>query len=109
MPDDTRYKATANSSDQKIKLLEVTIDDCEQSQQTISPILNLEGTGTQCIRVNQKALLSTSEKEVLFPDWMTWLEGEIVTCGDVIKGLCTVMEAASWRRGVIYFGDAIDT
>jgi hypothetical protein len=36
LPDDTRYKVSANSSNQKIKLLEeVTIDDPEQSQQTI--------------------------------------------------------------------------
>jgi hypothetical protein len=36
LPDDTRYNASANSSNQKIKLLEeVTIDDPEQSQQTI--------------------------------------------------------------------------
>jgi hypothetical protein len=48
LPDDTRYNSSANSSNQKIKLLEeVTIDDSEQSQQTISLILNLEGTGTQ--------------------------------------------------------------
>ena len=73
LPDDTRYRASANSPNQKIKLLEeVTLDDSEQSQQTISPILNLEGTGTQCI--NQKAPLM-SDKEVLFPDWVTTLEG----------------------------------
>ena len=46
LPDNTltRYSASANSSNQKIKLLEeVTIDDSEQSQQTISPVLFLEG------------------------------------------------------------------
>ncbi len=66
LPADTRYSASANSSDQKIKQLgEVTIDYSEQSQQTISLILSLEGTGTQCI--NQKVPL-TSDKEVLVPD-----------------------------------------
>jgi hypothetical protein len=46
-PDDTRYNASAN-----IKILEeeVTINDCEQSLQTISPILSSEGTDTQCIQ-----------------------------------------------------------
>ncbi len=79
MPDGTRYNASANSSNQKIKLLEeVTINDSEQSQQTISPIL--KGTGTQCI--DQKALL-TSDKEVLCPDWVAGLERETVTCEDV--------------------------
>jgi hypothetical protein len=44
LPDDTRYNASANSSN-KIKTLEewVTIDDSEQSLHTISPILSLEG------------------------------------------------------------------
>jgi hypothetical protein len=47
LPDDTRVDTSVNSSNQKIKLLEdVTIDDSEQLQQTISPILNLEGMGT---------------------------------------------------------------
>ncbi len=55
LPDDTGYNASANSPNQKITLLEeVTLDDSDQSQQTISPILILEGTGTQYI--NQKAL-----------------------------------------------------
>jgi hypothetical protein len=79
LPDDTCYNSSANSTNQKIKLLEeVTIDDSEPSQQTISPILNLEGTGTpghwQCI--DQKAPRPlTSDKEVLFPDWVSGLEG----------------------------------
>ncbi len=64
----------------------VTIDDSEQSQQTISPILNLGGTGTQCI--HQKTPL-TSDKEVLFPDWVTGLEGETATCEDVTIKLST--------------------
>jgi hypothetical protein len=88
LPDNTltRYSASANSSNQKIKLLEeVTIDDSEQSQQTISPILILEGTGTQCI--NQKALLTSDKKES--PDWVTGLEGETVTCEDVTFRLST--------------------
>jgi hypothetical protein len=58
----------------------------EQSQQTISLILNLEGTGTQCI--NQKAPL-TSDKEVLLPHWVTGLGGETVTCEDVTIKLST--------------------
>jgi hypothetical protein len=46
LPDYTRNDTSANSSNQKIKLLEeVTIDDSEQTQQTISPILNLDGGG----------------------------------------------------------------
>jgi hypothetical protein len=66
LPDETRCNTSANSLNQKIKLLEeVTNDDSELSQQTISQILNLEGTGTQCI--NQKAP-HTPDKEVLFPD-----------------------------------------
>jgi hypothetical protein len=50
LPDDTRYNASANSLN-KIKILdeEFTIDDCEQSLQTISPIMSSEGTDTQCI------------------------------------------------------------
>jgi hypothetical protein len=89
LPDDTRYHASANSSDQKIKLLgQVTIDHSEHSQHTISQILNLEGTGTQCI--NQKAPL-TSDKEVLFPNWETGLEpgGETLTCEYVTIKLST--------------------
>ncbi len=41
LPDDTRYNASANSSN-KIKILEeeVTKDDCKQSLQTISLILS---------------------------------------------------------------------
>jgi hypothetical protein len=81
LPDDTRYNASADSSN-KIKILEqeVTIDDCKQSLQTISPILSLEGTDTQCI--NQKAHLM-SEQNQLSPDWVAGLEGETVICEDV--------------------------
>ncbi len=87
LPDDTRYNTSANSSNHKIKLLEeVTIGDSEQSQQTTSPILNLEGTSTQYI--NQKATLM-SNKEVLFPDWVTGLDGETVICEDVTIKLST--------------------
>jgi hypothetical protein len=72
LPDDTRYSASADSPNQKFKLLEeVTFDDSEQSQQTISLILILEGTDTQCI--NQTALLTSDKKES--PDWVTGLEG----------------------------------
>ncbi len=72
--DDTRYNASANSSN-KIKILEeeVAINDCEQSFQTITPILSLEGTDTQCI--NQKAHL-VSEQNQLSPDWVAGREGE---------------------------------
>ena len=98
LPDDTRHNSSANSSNQKIKLLEeVTIDDSEQSQQTISPILHWEGTGTQCI--NQKAPL-TSDKEVLFPDWVTGLEGETVTCEDVTIKLSTSLPILEGRLTV---------
>jgi hypothetical protein len=57
---DTRHNASADSSN-KIKILEeeVTINDCEQSLQTISPILSSEGTDTQCI--NQKAHLMSEQ------------------------------------------------
>ncbi len=81
LSDDTRYNAFANSSN-KIKILEeeVTNDDCEQSLQTISPILSSEGTDTQCI--NQKAHLM-SEQNQLSPDWVSGLEGETVICEDV--------------------------
>ncbi len=80
-------------SNEKINLLvqleEVTNDDSEQSQQTISPVLNLGGTGTKCI--NQKALL-TSDKGVsdsVSPDWVTGLEGGTVTCEGVTFELST--------------------
>ncbi len=47
LPDNARHNASANSLN-KIKILEeeVTIDDCKQSLQTISPILSSEGTDT---------------------------------------------------------------
>jgi hypothetical protein len=71
--DHTCYNASANSSN-KIKILEevVTIDDSEQSLQTISSILSLEGTETQCI--NQKAHLM-SEQNQLSQNWVAELEG----------------------------------
>ncbi len=56
--------------------------------QTISPILSLEGTDTQCIRGNQKAHLM-SEQNQLSPDWVTELEGETVICEDVTIRLST--------------------
>jgi hypothetical protein len=87
LPDDTRYNASANSLN-KIKILEeeVTIDDSEQSLQTISPILSSEGTDTQCI--NQKAHLM-SEQNQLSSDWVAGLEGETVNCEDVTIRLST--------------------
>jgi hypothetical protein len=87
LPDDTRHNASANSL-KKIKILEeeVTIDDSEQLLQTISPILSLEGTGTQCI--NQKAQLM-SEQNQLSPDWLPWLQGETVICENVTFRLST--------------------
>ena len=73
LPDETRDATYADSSN-KIKILEeeVTINDCEQSLQTISPILSSEGTDTQCI--NQKAHLM-SEQNQLSPDWVAGLKG----------------------------------
>jgi hypothetical protein len=81
LPDDTRHNVSANVLN-KIKILEeeVTIDDSEQSLQTISPILNSEGTDTQCI--NQKAQLMFEQNQ-LSPDWVAGLEGETVICEDV--------------------------
>ena len=84
---DTRYNASANSSN-KTKILEeeVPIYDCEQSLQSISPILSSEGTDTQCI--NQKAHLM-SEQNDLSPDWVAGQEGETVICEDVTIRLST--------------------
>ncbi len=86
-PDDTRYNASADSSN-KIKILEeeVTINDCDQSLQTISQILSSEGTDTQCI--NQKAH-RMSEQNHLSPDWVAGLEGKTVICEDVTIRLST--------------------
>ncbi len=72
-PDTTRDNASANSQ-KKIKSQEeeITIDDSEQSLQTISPILSSEGTDTRCI--NQKAQ-PMSEQNQLSPDWVAGLEG----------------------------------
>ena len=47
LPDDTRDATYADSSSKgKIQEEEVTINACEQSLQTISPILSSEGTDT---------------------------------------------------------------
>ncbi len=89
LPDNTRYNTSADSSN-KSKILEeeVTTNDCEQSLQTISPILSSEGTDTQCI--NQKAhLMSMSEQNQVSPDWVAGLEGETVDCEDVTIRLST--------------------
>jgi hypothetical protein len=88
LPDSTRYNTSADSSN-KSKILEeeVTINDCEQSLQTISPILSSEGTDTRCI--NQKAHLM-SEQNQLSPDWVAGLEGGTVKCGDVSNQLFPV-------------------
>ncbi len=75
LPDHTRYNVSIKSSNHKM----ILSNYCRVVQ-TISPILNFEGTGTQCI--NQKAPV-TSDKEVLSRDCVTGLEGETVTCEDV--------------------------
>ncbi len=67
-------------------LEEVTINDSEQSQQTIPQTLNLEGTPVPSALTRRPL---TSYKELLFPDWDTWLEGETVTCEDMIIKLST--------------------
>jgi hypothetical protein len=65
LPDSTRYNTSADSST-KSKIWEeaVTINDCEQSLQTISPIqvLSSEGTDTRCI--NQKAHLMPEQNQL---------------------------------------------
>jgi hypothetical protein len=87
LPDNARYNTSADSSN-KSKMLEeeVTINDCEQSLQTMPPILSSEGTDTQCI--NQKAHL-TFEQNQLSPKWVAGLEGETVNCEDVTIRLST--------------------
>ncbi len=87
LPDNTCYNTSGDSLN-KIKILEeeVTINDCEQSLQTISPILSSEGTDTQCI--NQKAHLMSEQKQ-LSPDWAAGLEEETVICEDVTIKLST--------------------
>ncbi len=72
----------------KSKILEeeVTINACEQSLQTISPIFSSEGTGIPCI--NQQAHLMSEQKQ-LSPDWVAGLEGETVNCEDVTIRLST--------------------
>jgi hypothetical protein len=89
LPDNSRYNTSADSSNKnKILEEEVTINDCEQSLQTISPILSTEGTDTQCIY--QKAHLM-SEQNQLSPDWVAGLEGETVNCKDVTIRLSTTL------------------
>jgi hypothetical protein len=81
LPDKSRYNTSADSSNKnKILEEEVTINDCEQSLQTISPILS------SCI--NQKAHLM-SEQNQLSPDWVAGLEGETVICEDMTIRLST--------------------
>ncbi len=54
LPDDTRYAAYADSSNKsKILVEEVTINDCKQSLQTISPIFSSEGT--ECVNITWEA------------------------------------------------------
>ena len=87
LPDDTRYAAYADASNKsKILVEEVTINDCEQSLQTISPIFSSEGTEVPCI--NQKAHLMSEQKH-LSPDWVAGLEGNTVNCEDVTIRLST--------------------
>ncbi len=83
LPDNTRYNTSADSLNKSTILKEeVTtgINDCKQSLQTISQILSLERTDTQCI--NQEAHLMP-EKNQLSPDRVAGLEGETVDCEDV--------------------------
>jgi hypothetical protein len=87
LPDDTRDATYADlSSKGKILEEEVTINDCEQSLQTISPILSSEGTEIPCI--TQKAHLMFEQKQ-LSPDWVAGLEGNTVDCEDVTIRLST--------------------
>jgi hypothetical protein len=53
------------------------INNCEQLLQTISPILSLEGTDTQCI--NQKAHLM-SDQNHLSPDWAGGRDHQLRRC-----------------------------
>ncbi len=74
------------------------------SQKTILPILNSEGMGHQCL--DQKAPLMSDTKEQL-PDWVTGLEGEIVTCEDDYQiehqtshsGECLTATCDKWDNG----------
>jgi hypothetical protein len=87
LPDDTRDATYADpSSKGKILGDEVTINDCEQPLQTISPILSSEGTDIPCI--TQKAHLMFEQKQ-LSPDWVAGLEGNTVNCEDVTIRLST--------------------
>ncbi len=73
LSDNTRDAAHAEpSTKSKILVEEVTINDCEQSLQTISPIFSLEGTEIPCI--TQEAHLMSEQKQ-LSPDWVAGLEG----------------------------------
>jgi hypothetical protein len=68
LPDETRDATYADSSSKgKIQEEEVTINACEQSLQTISPIFSSEGTEIPCI--TQKAHLMFEQKQ-LSPDWV---------------------------------------
>ncbi len=87
LPVKSRYDTSADSSNKnKILEEEVTINDYEQSLQTISPILSSEGTEIPCI--NQKAQLLSEQKQ-LSPDWVAGLEGNTVNCEDVTIRLST--------------------
>ncbi len=90
LPDNTRYNTSADPANKrKILEEEVTINNFEQSVQTISLILSLEGTDTQCI--NQKVhwhLMSASEQNQSSPDWVAGLEGETVNCEDIGEQSC---------------------
>jgi hypothetical protein len=87
LPDETRDATYADSSSKgKIQEEEVTINACEQSLQTISPIFSSEGTEIPCI--TQKAHLMFEQKQ-LSPDWVAGLEGNTVNCEDVTIRLST--------------------
>ncbi len=87
LPDATRYAAYADSLNKsKILVEEVTINDCKQSLQNISPIFSSEGKEIPCI--NQQAHLMSEQKQ-LSPDWVAGLEGNTVNCEDVTIRLST--------------------
>ncbi len=84
LPADTRYNASAISLDQKIELLkELTTDDFVQSQQTISLILNSEGTGTQCINQNAPVTSAISRLD----DWAGGRDRHLRRCDFQIERL----------------------
>jgi hypothetical protein len=87
LPDDTRDATYADPPSKGIILdEEVTINDCAQPLQTLSPILSSEGTDIPCI--TQKAHLMFEQKQ-LSPDWVAGLEGNTVNCEDVTIRLST--------------------